>query len=168
MGLVHDLNSRMAQMPPLFNDNQLLDESEVVDYLANKAPRSHKEIMISQDFIPETGDLATFVKHCERAETIDNIAMAKSSTSNEDSDTIKNKKCYKKTKEREDSGKKRRKNSSLYCSLHWENNCHTSRECTFLKARDSEKDKSKYRNKDYKKSFNELNILQAETAHQKS
>ena len=64
-------------MPPLFNDNQQLDESEIVDSLANKALRTHKAMRISQGFNPETGDLATFVKHYERAETTDKISMAK-------------------------------------------------------------------------------------------
>ena len=50
VGFFRDLNSRMAQMPPLFDDNQQLDESELVDSLANKAPRSHKAMLISQDF----------------------------------------------------------------------------------------------------------------------
>ena len=51
----------MAPMPPLFDKNQQLDESELVDYLSNKAPRSHKAMLISQGFILETVDLATFL-----------------------------------------------------------------------------------------------------------
>ena len=77
VGLVRDLNSRMAQLPPLFQDIQKLDKSELVDSLANKAPRSHKAVLISQGFNTETGDIETFVEHCERAETTDNIAGAK-------------------------------------------------------------------------------------------
>ena len=61
VGLVRDLNARMAQMLPLFQESQQLDESEFVDSLANKAPRSHKAMLISQGFNPETGDLETFV-----------------------------------------------------------------------------------------------------------
>ena len=30
VGLVRDLNSRMAQLPPLFEDSQVLEESELV------------------------------------------------------------------------------------------------------------------------------------------
>ena len=52
VGLVCDLNSRMAQMTPLFYKNQQLDESELVDSLANKSPRSHKAVLISQGFNP--------------------------------------------------------------------------------------------------------------------
>ena len=76
---------------PLFNNNQQFDESKIVDSLANKAPRSHKAMLILQGFNPEMGYLATFVEHCERAKTTDNIAMANFSASEKDSDTKKNK-----------------------------------------------------------------------------
>ena len=64
-GLVCDLNERMSHIPTLFQESQQLDESELVDSLANKAPRIHKAMLISQGFNPDTGDLETFVKHCE-------------------------------------------------------------------------------------------------------
>ena len=76
VGLVRNLNSRMAQMPPLFNNNQQLDESELVDCIANKLPIIQKAMMISQVFNPETGGLETSVEHCERADTTNNISMA--------------------------------------------------------------------------------------------
>ena len=82
----------MAQMPPLFDKNQEPDESELVDSLANKAPRSHKAVLISQGFNPETGDLGTFVEHCEWSDTTDNITMAKVSASDEESYTKRQKK----------------------------------------------------------------------------
>ena len=63
VGLVCDLNSRMAHMPPLFNENQWLGEFKLVDSLANKAPRRHKAMMIFQYFNTEMRDLATFVEH---------------------------------------------------------------------------------------------------------
>ena len=65
---------------------QMLDESELVDSLVNKAPRTHKAIMIAQGFNPESADHETFVEHCERAETTDDIAKAKFSASDEDSE----------------------------------------------------------------------------------
>ena len=111
-GLVSNLNTRMAYMPSLFNDNQQLDASEIVDLLANIAPRTHKATRISQGFNPGTGYLATSVENCERAETTDNIAMAKFSASDKDIDTMKNKNRSKKTKERKYRGKKRHKDSS--------------------------------------------------------
>ena len=91
VGLVHALNSRMAQLPPLFEDSQMLDDSELVNSLANKAPRTHKAMLIYQGFNPETANLETFVEHCERAETTDDIAGAKLAASDEDSEPRKKK-----------------------------------------------------------------------------
>ena len=89
--LVCDLDARMTQMSPLFQESQQLDESELVDSLAKKAPRSHKAMLIAQDFNPETGDLETFVEHCEQAETTDNISGAKFAASDKDSNTNRKK-----------------------------------------------------------------------------
>ena len=68
VGFVRNLNSRMAQLPPLFEDSQMLDKSELVDSLANKAPSTHKDMLIAQGSDPETADLQTFVEHCKRAD----------------------------------------------------------------------------------------------------
>ena len=92
VGLVCDLNSRMSQMPPLSQESQKLDKSELVDSLSNKAPRSHKAMPTSQGFNPETRDIDKFVEHCEWAETTDNIAGAKFAASDKDSDTKRKKK----------------------------------------------------------------------------
>ena len=113
VGLVRDLNSRMAQMSPLFDKNQQLDKSELVDSLANKSPRIHKAMLISQGFDPGTGDLEIFVEHCKQAETMDNIAGTKFAASDEDSNT-KRKKKRSKFKEQEENGKQHHQNSSLY------------------------------------------------------
>ena len=124
VGLVCDLNSRMAQLPPLFEYSQMLDESELVDSLANKAPMTHNSMMIAQGFNLETTYLETFVEHCERVETTDDIVGAKFSASYEDSEPRKKKRV----KSKYDHGKKRKKRSTmLYCSLHGENTSHTSR-----------------------------------------
>ena len=85
-------------MPPLFNNNQKLDESEILDSLANKAPRTHKAMIISQGFNPETGYLVTFLEHCERAETTDKISIATFHASDSDGDTTKRENCSKKAK----------------------------------------------------------------------
>ena len=104
----------MTQMPPMFDNNQQLDKSKLVDYLANKAPRSHKAMLISQGFNPETGDPATFVEHCKRYKTTYNITMDKFSASDKGSNTKIKKKCSK-FKESEENGKKHhKKNSSFY------------------------------------------------------
>ena len=135
VGLVCDLNARMAQMPPLFQESKQLDNSELADSLAKKAPRIHKAMLISQGFNPETGDIEIFVEHCEQVETTDNIAGAKFSALDEDSYTKRKKKRLK-FKRKEEHGKKRQKNhSKLYCSLHGENTSYITRECRVLKAK---------------------------------
>ena len=89
----------------------MLDESELVGSLANKAPRTHKAMLIAQGFNPESADLDTFVEHCERAETTDNIAGAKFAASDKDSDPRKKKRVNSK----DEHGKKIQKRpSKLY------------------------------------------------------
>ena len=108
VGLVCNLNARTAQMPPLFQESQQLDESELVDSIANKAPRTHKDMPISQGFNPKTGDLETFVVHSERAGTTDNISGAKFAASDEEINTKNKKKCLN-FKGQDEHGKKRQK-----------------------------------------------------------
>ena len=101
-------------------------------------------MLISQVFNPETGDIATFMEHCERAETTDNITRAKFYSSDEDSDTERKKKRSK-FKEREENSKKRhKKHFSIYYSLCGENKRHTTRKCKVLKSRTKDRDKPKY------------------------
>ena len=76
-----------------------------MDSLSNKVPRIHKAMLIWKGFNPETGDLATFLEHCEWAETTENIAVANFFVSDKDSDTKRHRKRYK-FKEYEYNGKK--------------------------------------------------------------
>ena len=139
-----------------FKKNLQLDEFELVDSLANKVTRRHKAMLISQRLNPETGYLATFVEHCKRAKTTDNIAVAKFYASDEDNDTKRHKKRPN-LKEREENGKiHRKKNPSLYCSLHGENKSHTSKECNVLKKRAKDKDNPKYGKSITRRSSNSL------------
>ena len=155
VGLVHNFNSRMDQLPPLFEDSQMLDESELVDSLANKAPRTHKEMLISQGFNTETATLGTFFEHYQRAETTDDIAGVKFAASDEDSEPRKKKR----TKSKDDHGKKCKKRSTkMYCSLHGDNTSHTSRECNVLKSKG--KENPKFSKRDFKKKSREINLLE--------
>ena len=130
----------------------------MVGSLANKAPRSHKDVLISQGFNPETGDIETLVEHCERAETTDNIAGAKFAASDEDSDTKRKEKRLNFKGQDEHDNKRQKNHSKMYCFLHDENTSHTPRECKFLKAKG--KEKPKYHTKDYKRKSRELNLLE--------
>ena len=69
----------------------MLDESEFVDSLDNKALRTHKAMLIAQGFNHESADIEIFVEHCKRAETTDDIARAKFAASDEDSNPRKKK-----------------------------------------------------------------------------
>ena len=86
----------------------MLDKSELVDSLANKAPRTHKAMLIAQGFNPETTDIETFVEHYERAETTDYITGAKFAAFDKDSDP-RNKK---RVKSKDGHGKKIQKRST--------------------------------------------------------
>ena len=163
VGLVRDLNSRMAQLPPLFEDSQMLDESKLVDSLANNAPITHKAMLISQGFNPETANLETFVEHCERAETTDDIAGAKFAASDEDSKPSNKKR----TKSKDDHGKKRKKRSTkMYCSLHRDNTSHTSRKCNVLKSKG--KENPKFSKRDFKKKSREIDLLEKKDFQEKA
>ena len=98
-------------------------------------------MLISQGFNPDTGDLETFVEHCERAETTDNISGAKLAASDKDSETKRKKKRLKSKGKDEHSKKLQKQNSKLYCSIYGENTSKTTRECNFLKAKGKEKPK---------------------------
>ena len=69
----------------------MLDESELVDSLANKEPRTHKAMLIAQGFNTESADIETFVEHCKRAENTDDISGAKFAASDKDSEPKKKK-----------------------------------------------------------------------------
>ena len=103
------------------------------------------------------------MEHCERAETTDDIAGAKFSASDKDSDP-RNKK---RVKSKDEHGKKKQKRSSkLYCYLHGENTSHTSRECNILKSKC--KEKPKFSKKDYKKKAREVNLLKKQASCQRA
>ena len=120
-------------------------------------------MLISQGFNPETADLETFVEHCERAETTDDIAGAKFAASNEDSELRKKKR----TKSKDEHGKKRKRPSTKqYCSLHGENTSHTSRECNVLKSKG--KEKPKFSKKNVKKKPREVNLLEKKSSQKKA
>ena len=83
-------------------------------------------------FNPETVDLKTFVEHCERAETTDNIAGANFAASDEESEPRKKKS----TKSKDEHGKKHKNcYTKLYYYIHGENTSNTSSECSVLKSK---------------------------------
>ena len=67
-----------------------------------------------------------------------------------------------KFKKSEDNGKKRRNKSLLYCSIHGENNSHTSRACKVRKERASYKE-----NKSMKKRITKISSRNLISCRQK-
>ena len=112
-------------------------------------------MLINQGFNPEITTLKTFVEHCERAETTDDIAMAKFAASDEDSKPRKKKR----TKSKDDHGNKRKKRSTkIYCSLHGDNTSHNSKDCNVLNSKG--KAKAKFSKEDFKNKAREFNLIE--------
>ena len=106
---------------------------------------------------------ASSVSYRKHAETTDDIAGAKFSASDKDSEPRKKKR----TKSKDNNGKKRKKRSTkMYCSLHVENTSHTSRECNVLKSKG--KEKPKFSKKDFKKNSREINLLEKKAPQEKA
>ena len=120
-------------------------------------------MLINHSFNPETSTLETFVEHCERKETTDDIAGAKLAASDEESEPRRKKR----TKTRSDRGKKRIKRSTkMYCSLHGDNTSHNSKDCNTLKYKG--KSKPKFSKKDFKKRAREFNLIEKKDSQEKA
>ena len=119
-------------------------------------------MLINQGFNPETSTLETFVEHCERAETTDDIARAKFAASDENSKPRRKKRT--KTKIYRDK-KRIKRLTKMYCSLHEENTSHNSKDCNTLKAKG--KAKPKFSKKDSKKKAREFNIIKKKSSFEK-
>jgi hypothetical protein len=69
VGAVATSNNILAKLPPAFEDLQNVSDTDMMDILASKAPKGHKELMTDHGFDPQTATTAEFVEICERAET---------------------------------------------------------------------------------------------------
>ena len=120
-------------------------------------------MLISEGFNPETSSLATFVEHCERADTTNAIASAKFVASDEEREH----KRKKRSKTKSDCGKKRLKRSTkMYFSHQGENTSHNSKDCNTLKAKG--KGKPKFSKKDFKKKSREFNHIEKKASLEKA
>jgi hypothetical protein len=69
VGAVATLNNTIDKLPPAFEALQKLSDTDIVDILASKAPKSHEELMTDHGFDPQTATSAEFAETRERAET---------------------------------------------------------------------------------------------------
>ena len=77
VGAVHELNNHLEKLPPAFTAGQKIPTKDLMDILAAKAPKSHKELMTDHGFDPQTATFDEFVEICERAETKDALSNSK-------------------------------------------------------------------------------------------
>ena len=178
VGAVHTLNEKMEQLPPNFNADQKVPATELLDILASKAPKSHKELMTDHGFDPQSATIERFVEICERAETKEALKnKGKTQHFESDDDSISSGGPKKKPKKKTSSNKHGTARSRYYCRHHGPNGTHDSKECKVLLAEKGEKSDWKKTSKgekykDYKSKFakkqRELNILQSETKKEKA
>ena len=120
-------------------------------------------MLINQGFNPETSTLETFVEHCKRVETTNDIAGAKFAASDEDREPRRKNR----TKTKSDRGKKHIKRSTkMYCYLHGDNTSHNSKDCNTLKSK--VKVKPKFSKKEFKKRASEFNLIEKKASQEKA
>jgi hypothetical protein len=74
----------LSKLPPAFDDLQKVSDTDMMDILASKAPKGHKELMTDHSFDPQTATTAEFVEICERAETKEALQTRKQSHDSDD------------------------------------------------------------------------------------
>jgi hypothetical protein len=179
VGAVSTLNSTLEGLPPAFAAGQKVTETDMMDILASKAPKSHKELMTDHGFDPQTATKAEFVEICERAETKEALLDKRSAyhhCSENDDSSDDNRQAKKPKKKHKTSGS--RQKAEFYCKEHGPNNTHDTEDCKVIKGR--RENKSDWKKKDasegkyndykskYKKKHRELNLLQMETKKMKA
>jgi hypothetical protein len=151
----------------------------LMDVLATKAPKEHKNLMIEQGFNPETSTVEQFVEISERAETKKTIYEERKryfnskdmSSSDEDSPSKKRKPSKPKNFHSQDR-------KEFCCKEHGPNSTHNSSDCKVIHGRSSDKqawkskDKSENKCSDYKAKYKnksrELHILQSQAKEAKT
>jgi len=181
VGAVQDLNNKLQDLPPAFNAEQKISDMDVLDILAAKAPRTHKELMTDQGFDPQTATIQEFVELCERAETKEALTDKRNKKFESDDDSSEDGRAKKKAKKRTTKSSSY-KRQQYFCKEHGPNPTHDTVDCKVInggKKRDKssgwkkdKKESSGDRYKDYqskyKKKHQELNLLQRETKKEKA
>jgi hypothetical protein len=173
VGAVATLNDTLSKLPPAFDDLQKVSDIDMMDILASKAPKGHKELMTDHGFDPQTATTAEFVEICERAETKEALQTRKKSHDSDDDssdDEVQRPKKPRK-KAKTSSYHNSRERSEFCCEEHGPNPT-----CKVLLNRGGKdnwkkKDASESKHSDYKskckKKHAELNLLQKETKKEK-
>jgi hypothetical protein len=165
VGAVATLNCTLSKLPPAFDDLQKVSDTDMMDVLASKAPKGHKELMTDHGFDPQTATTAEFVEICERAKTKEALQTCKEShysdDDSSDGEVQRPKKPRKKPKT--SSYLNSRERSEFCCKEHGPNPTHNTSTCKVLLKSKCSDHKSKC-----KKKHTELNLLQKETKKEKA
>jgi hypothetical protein len=179
VGAVATLNNTLSKLPPAFDDLQKVSDTDMMDILASKAPKGHKQLMTDHGFDPQTATTAEFVEICERAETKEALQTRKQSHDADDDSSDDEVQGPKKPRKKANTSSyhNSRERSELYCKEHGPNDSHNTSTCKVLlkrggkdnwKKKDTSESKySDYKSK-YKKKHAELNLLQKETKKEKA
>jgi hypothetical protein len=169
-GAVATLNNTLSKLPPAFDDLQKVSDTDMMDALASKAPKGHKELMTDHGFDPQTSTTAEFVEICERAETKEALQTRKQSHDSDDDssdDEVQRPKKPRK-KAKTSSHHNPRDRSEFHCKEHGPNPTHNTSACKVLLNRGGKdnwkkKDTSESKHSDckskHKKKHAELNLL---------
>jgi hypothetical protein len=170
----------LSKLPLAFDDLQKVSDTDIMDVLASKAPKGHKELMTDHGFDPQTAATAEFVEICERAETKEALQTRKQSHDSDDDssddDEVQHPKKPKK-KAKTSSCHNTRERSEFYCKEHGPNPTHNTSTCKVLlnrggkdnwKKKDTSESKYSDCKSKHKKKHAELNLLQKETKKEKA
>jgi hypothetical protein len=178
-GAVLTLNDTLSKLPPAFDDIQKVSDTDMMDILASKAPKGHKELMTDHGFDPQTAAAAEFAEICERAETKEALQTRKQSHDSDDDssdDEVQRPKKPRK-KAKTSSCHNSRERSEFCCKEHGPNPTHNTSTCKVLlnrggkenwKKKDDSKSKCSDHKSKCKKKHAELNLLQKETKKEKA
>ena len=173
---VHTLNSTLEQLPPAFDANLKIPDSQMMDILAFNFPRSHRELMTDQDFDAQTATTDQFVEICECAKSEESI-RSKPRRHDQHDDSSEDESPIKKSTKKHHSTDSFESKKWLphFCKEHGPKTTHDSKNCKVIhgskKSNDWKKketsDSTDYKSK-YKKKSRELNLLQLETKKEKA
>jgi hypothetical protein len=179
VGAAATSNDTLSKLPPVFDDLQKVSDTDMMDVLASKAPKGHKELMTDHGFDQQTATTAEFAEICERAETKEAPQTRKQSHDSDDdsSDDEAQRPKKPRKKAKTSSYHNSRERSEFHCEEHGPNPTHNTSACKVLLNRGGEdnwkkKDASESKHSDckskHKKKHAELNLLQKETNKEKA
>jgi hypothetical protein len=168
----------LEKLLPAFNATQKIPALDIMDILASKAPKPHRELMTDHGFDSQMATTEELVEICECAETKENVSCSKNSKNVQfkSGNASLNNKRHKQKKQKKKLTTTR---APFFCKLHDSNTSHASINYKVLNARSKQKLDWKRKNLDgvnkykdyqskYKKNTQKLHLLHIETKKEKA